>query len=107
MFLLQPASSLSTLPLRVEARSQIWRDDGAQLILPPKHPIANASNEIISTVKQTAWDQSQNVRENLPTTAHPSHHVNRVVRAHQQLALSRQHDETVRQVGDLRRSHTR
>ena len=101
----RPASSLSTLALRVEPRSQILRDDRAKIVLPTKHPVANARNEIVRGVTQTARDHSENIRQNRPPASQPSHHVNRGVRAYQEIAAVSEYHERVWQSEPSLRRH--
>lgn len=84
--------------LRIKARSQIGRDDRAEIVAAAEQAIADARHEIIHKVAQTARNCAQYVCEDFPATTQAFEDVKRSVRAQQQSVFSREDNETVRKV---------
>lgn len=86
------------LLLRIKARSQIRRDDRAQIIAAAEEPIADTRNEIIHKVAQAARNCTQYFCEDFPAAAQAFEDVKRSIRAHEEGAFSSQDNEAVGKV---------
>ena len=87
--------------LRIKTRAQVRRHDGAEIIAAAEHPVADASDEVVHKVAQTARNYTQYFCESFPTAAQRSQNIKRSIRAHEQAAVPGEDDEGVREAGPL------
>jgi hypothetical protein len=82
---------------RIEARPQFRRHNRTNIFATPEHAVANPRNEVIRKIKQPARNHAQHRRQHGPSTTQSPQNMQKRTRSRQQLAVTGQHHNAVRQ----------